>query len=112
MSRHLANLPGPEGPIPLVTGFDRPLRQFFLKAWHGSTPQIEGEGAASLLYNSLHKPELDWSDIGPPEQRVLDLGIEAPAAMIEAIYLNQVFNAGNRIVRHHLDGPSELLFPG
>lgn len=109
MSRHLAELSGPEGPISLVAGFDRPLKLFFLQAWQGGASPMHG--STGLLYDSLHEPELDWSNIGTLEQRVMDLGIEAPVAMIEAIYLDQVFNAGNRIVRHHRDGPPEVLFP-
>jgi len=32
-----------------------------------------------------------------------------PESLIEAVHLDQCFNAGNRVVRHHADRPPEVL---
>ncbi len=39
-------------------------------------------------------------------------GIEPPASLIEDIFLDQCFNAGNRVVEHYFDQPSFVLHSG
>ena len=40
------------------------------------------------------------------------LDIAVPESLIEAVYLDQCFNTGNRVVRHHADRPPEVLMAG
>ena len=55
-----------------------------------------------------------WALTGPTSTRLADqlalLAIEVPASMIEGIFLDQCFNAGNRVVEHYVDQPA--VVPG
>ena len=44
--------------------------------------------------------------------KLATLGIAVPENLIEAVYLDQCFNADNRVVRHHADRPPEVLMAG
>ena len=44
--------------------------------------------------------------------KLATLGIAVPESLIEAVYVDQCFNAGNRVVRHHADRPPEVLMAG
>lgn len=65
-----------------------------------------------LIYDSLLELRLDWTDINTVTDKLAALGIEVPASMIEQVYLDQCFNAGNRLVEHHADRPPTVLYAG
>jgi hypothetical protein len=94
----------------VVAGYDRPLRQLFLQVLRDA----EGRPTCDddILYDSLHDPALDWRLIGTLTDKLVTLGIAVPDSLIEAVYLDQCFNAGNRVVRHHADRPPEVLMAG
>ena len=110
MSRHHIRLPHCGGAIVVVAGYDRPLRQLFLQVLRDA----EGRPTCDddILYDSLHDPALDWSLIGTLTDKLATLGIAVPESLIEAVYLDQRFNTGNRVVRHHADRPPEVLMAG
>ena len=94
----------------VVAGYDRPLRQLFLEVLRDEEgrPTCEDD----VLYDSLHAPALNWSDISTLTDKLAALGIAVPESLIEAVYVDQCFNAGNCVVRHHADRPPEVLMAG
>ena len=86
------------------------MRQLFLQVLR------DAEGSPTckddVRYDSLHEPALDWSIIGTLTDKLATLGIAVPESLIEAAHLDQCFNAGNRVVRHHADRPPEVLMAG
>ena len=110
MSRHHIRISHCCGAIVVVAGYDRALSQPFLQVLRDEEgrPMCEDD----VLYDSLHEPALDWSIIGTLTDKLATLGIAVPETLIEAVYLDQCFNAGNRVVRHHADRPPEVLMAG
>ena len=107
MSRHHIRLSHCGGAIVVVAGYDRPLRHLFLQVLRDEAGRPTCED--NILYDSLHEPALDWAVIGTLSDKLVTLGIAVPDSLIEAVYLDQCFNAGNRVVRHHADRPPEVL---
>lgn len=110
MSRHIARLQHAGQPVLVIAGYDRPLGTLFLHIMRveSDKPDLGQE----LLYDSLREPGLDWTDINTVADRLVVLGIEVPDSMIEQIYLDQCFNAGNRVVEHHVDRPPTVMHTG
>ena len=110
MSRHSASARYQERNVVVVVGFDRPLNTLFLQV-------LDEDGACSSLdesihYSSLQEPQLDWTDINVVAAKLAELGIEVPDSLLEAAYLDQLFQVGNLVVRHHADRPAEILLAG
>lgn len=110
MSQHSVHTRYCEREVVVVTGYDRPLNDLFL--------QVLGHEDASrameecVLYSSLHEPQRDWTDINTVSDKLTELGIQVPDSLLEAVYLDQLFHAGNRMVRHHINRPPEVLLAG
>lgn len=60
----------------------------------------------------LRQPGRPWADINTVTNQLATPGIEPPASLIEDIFLDQCFNAGNRVVEHYFDQPSFVLHSG
>lgn len=110
MSRHSASARYQERNVAVVAGYDRPLNTLFLQV-------LDEDGACSspgegIHYSSLQEPQLDWTDINVVAAKLAELGIEVPDSMLEAVYLDQLFQVGNLVVRHHADRPAEILLAG
>lgn len=110
MSRHHVRLSHCGGAIVVVAGYDRPLRQLFLQVLRDEDGRHACED--DILYDSLHEPALDWGVISTLTDKLVMLDIAVPESLIEAVYLDQCFNTGNRMVRHHADRPPEVLMAG
>ncbi|HCE27544.1 MAG TPA: hypothetical protein DET46_00965 [Comamonadaceae bacterium] len=109
MSRHILRLVHEGRNRTVVAGYDRPLRTLFLHVLQDGEADSRDE---VLIYDSELEPELDWSDVNVVADKLTALGIEPPAGLIEGIFLDQCFNAGNRVVEHHLDRPPSVLHAG
>jgi len=109
MSRHILSLVHEGRKRTVVCGYDRPLRTLFL---HVLQDGEAGNRDEEFVYDSELEPELDWTDINVVADKLAALGIEPPASLIEGLFLDQCFNAGNRVVKHHLDGPPSVLRAG
>lgn len=111
MSRHILHLVHEGQAVIVAAGYDRPLRELFLHL-------VRNDGAAGrqaevFLCDRLAEPALDWTDINTVTDQLAALDIEPPASLIEGIFLDQCFNAGNRLVEHHLNqAPVVLLSSG
>lgn len=101
MSRHYIRLMHEGRAVMVVAGYDRPLRELFLQVFRGQENLLPGED--EVVYDSLHEPGLDWTDIGTLTEKLRNLIIGVPQELIEAVYLDQRFNAGNTIVEYHGD---------
>ena len=110
MSRHVLHLVHEGRKVAVVAGYDRPLRELYLHVVHDDAASSSQE--EEFLYDSLNDPGLDWTDINTIADKLVDLGIDPPASLIEGIFLDQCFNAGNRVVEHHLDRPAVVLHAG
>ena len=96
--------------VVVVTGYDRPLNDLFLQVLgRDGDPQAEED---CVLYSSIHEPQRDWTDINTVSNKLTELGIEIPDSVLEAVYLDQLFHVGNRMVRHHPNQPPEVLLAG
>lgn len=110
MSQHSVHTQHRDQKVVVVAGYDRPLNDLFLQVLaHEDAPQVVEE---RVLYTSLHEPQRDWTDINTVSDKLTELGIEVPDSLLEAVYLDQLFHAGNRMVRHHLNQPPEVLLVG
>lgn len=94
----------------MVAGYDRPLNDLFLQVLGHEDARAAVEEC--VLYSSLREPQRDWTDINTVSDKLTELGIEVPDSLLEAVYLDQLFHAGNRMVRHHIDRPPEVLLAG
>jgi len=101
MSRHHIRLMHKGRPVLVVAGYDRPLHELFLQVFRCQENVLAGED--EIVYDSLHEPSLDWTNIGTLTEKLCKLEICAPKELIEAVYLDQRFNAGNTVVGHHVD---------
>lgn len=96
--------------VVVVAGYDRPMNDLFLQVLgHEDAPQVMEE---RVLYSSAHEPQRDWTDINTVSDKLSELGIAVPDSLLEAVYLDQLFRVGNRMVRHHIDPPPEVLLAG
>lgn len=110
MSQHSVRIRYRSREVVVIAGYDRPLNDLFLQVLaHKEAPQVIEE---HVLYSSLHEPRRDWSDINTVSDKLTELGIEVPDSLLEAVYLDQLFHVGNRIVRHHINQPPEVLLAG
>ena len=107
MSRHHIRLMHEGRAVLVVAGYDRPLHELFLQVFRCQENVLPGED--EIVYDSLHEPALDWTAIGTLTGKLEALGIKVPATMIEAVYLDQRFTAGNVVVWHHaIHPPAEV----
>jgi len=91
--------------VVVVVGYDRPLNALFLQVLAADDDASEQE----VHYSSLQDPQIDWTDINVVAAKLTDLGIEVPRCLIEAVYLDQLFQVGNLVARHYVDRPAEIL---
>ena len=103
MSQHLATATLDGHPVEIVAGFDRRLGDYFL--------QVIDE-RNDMLYTSLQEPLLDWTDIATLRSKVAELGLRLPAQLVDEVERDGRRRAGNRIVRHFAEGPSDTLMVG
>lgn len=101
MSRHHIRLMHEGQAVLVVAGYDRPLHELFLQVFRCHKSMVPGKD--EIVYDSLHEPGLDWTDIGTLTEKLSNLEICVPQELIEAVYLDQRFNAGNTVVKHHID---------
>lgn len=110
MSQHSVHTRYQDDEVVVIAGYDRPLNDLFLQVLsHEDASQAMEE---CVLYSSLHEPQRDWTDINTVSDKLTELGIKVPDSLLEAVYLDQLFHAGNRMVRHHLSQPPDVLLAG
>lgn len=108
MSRILASGLHESGPIPVVLGWDRPLRHCFLQIdldddlWED--PRFEK--VARAAEDTVLRP-LSPADI---VRALHDAELEVPRAVFDELRRHIDSNAGNVIVRFHPDGQRELVY--
>lgn len=110
MSRHLLHLFHQGRKLTVVAGYDRQLCELYLHVIDANDADPNQEEA--FIYDSLGDSGLDWSDINTVADKLATLGIEPPASLIEGIFLDQCFNAGNRVVQHYFDRFPVVLHAG
>ena len=96
--------------VMVVAGYDRPLNDLFLQVLSHEDARAAPEEC--VLYSSLHEPQRYWTDINAVSDKLIELDIAVPDSLLEAVYLDQLFHAGNRMVRHHLNQLPEVLLAG
>lgn len=110
MSQHSVRTRLRDREVVVVAGYDSPLNELFLQVLGHEDNHPAAE--EFVLYSSIHEPRRDWTDINTVADKLSELGIEVPDSLLEAVYLDQLFHAGNRMVRHHLDQPPKVLLAG
>ncbi|MFZ3082370.1 hypothetical protein [Rhodoferax ferrireducens] len=110
MSQHSVRTRYQGDEVVVIAGYDRPLNDLFLQVLCHEDARAAAEEC--VLYSSLHEPQRDWTDINTVSDKLIELGIEVPDSLLEAVYLDQLFHVGNRMVRHHINQPPEVLLAG
>lgn len=100
MSRHITRSRHDGQPVLIVAGYDRPLRTLFLNVIREAADTAPKSPAEAFLYDSLDEPHENWTDINTLCEKLARLDITVPRSLIDQVYLDQVFNVGNRIVAH------------
>jgi hypothetical protein len=108
MSRRSTQARYQDRDVVVVTGYDRPLNTLFLQVLAAESDVSQPE----VHYSSLHDPQLDWTDINVVAAKLTEFGIDVPGSLLEAVYLDQLFQVGNLVARHHVDRPAEILPAG
>ena len=98
MSRHSAPAKFRGQEVTVVAGYDRVMNDLFLQMF--ALDKKPGETEERVLYDSLHEPALDWTDIDTVANKLMEFGVDVPETLLEAVYLDQLFKVGNRIVWH------------
>lgn len=110
MSQHSTPTRYHDQKVEVVAGYDRPLNDLFLQVLSDADEHPAQE--ERVLYSSIHEPLLDWTDINTLSAKLVELGIEVPENLLEAVYLDQIFHVGNLVVRHHHNQAPEVLLAG
>jgi hypothetical protein len=105
MSRRYTQARFGDHDVVVVAGYDRPLDMFFLQVLAPHDDISERD----IHYSSLEDPQLDWSDINVVAGKLTELGIDVPGSLLEAVYLDQLFQVGNVVAQHDVDRPGEIL---
>jgi hypothetical protein len=108
VSRRSAQARYQDRDVVVVAGYDRPLNTLFLQVLADDGDASEPE----VHYSSLQDPQIDWTDINVVAAKLTELGIDVPGSLLEAVYLDQLFQVGNLVARHHVDRPAEILLAG
>ena len=104
MSQHHFDASYKGTPAQVVAGYDRPLREFFVRISLKDSPEI--------IYSSLYEPMADWSSADAVEAALTRRRIQIPERFIAQLRLDQANNTGNLVMRHHLSGAApEVLYP-
>lgn len=108
MSRRSTQARYQDQDVVVVAGYDRPLNTLFLQVLAADDDASE----PNVHYSSLQDPQLDWTDINVVAAKLTELGIDVPGSLVEAVYLDQLFQVGYLVARHHVDRPAEILLAG
>jgi hypothetical protein len=121
MSQHLYCTTHLGQPVEITMGWDRPLQGYFMVVTRLTTAEgaaggldegsedSEDEGDDAIVYSNLDDPELAvWGGLPPTVDHFrtkLDaLGLQVPAAMLEAVERDGWLNVGNHQVVYDADG--------
>lgn len=115
MSRHFIRTTYQGTAVTILAGFDRQLQEFFLSVTEGLHPpgptcQMQHCGCqANIIYDSMLEPKLDWQDINTLLERLIGLELKIPQSLIDALFIDQCFNSGNRHMEHFMDAEPRHL---
>ncbi len=101
MSQHLSIARTSRGrPAYVVAGWDRPLSEFFIRAFHGSEPNV----------NKMRHMSSGYSDLDSLEAALHYLQLTVPSSFMLELYVDARCGAGNRIVRHDFSLVPRVLY--
>ena len=112
MSRHLCQCTTRSGrAVRVVAGHDRATGGVFLQVHdildEGNADAGEEDGDAVYFFSPGR-----WTSVASIADALEQLGIAVPATFIAGIDEDQRENAGNRIVRHRVDGEPTVVHGG
>ncbi len=101
MSQHLSIARTSRGkPAYVVGGWDRPLSEFFIRAFHGSEPNV----------NKMRHMSSGYSDLDALQAALHYLQLTVPSSFFRELATDARYNAGNRIVRHDFSLVPRVLY--
>jgi len=101
MSQHLSIARTSRGkPAYVVAGWDRPLSEFFIRAFRGSEPNV----------NKMRHMSSGYSDLDSLEAALHYLQLTVPSSFMRELHIDARCNAGNRIVRHDFSLVPRVLY--
>lgn len=97
MSQHIYKTTYQNRPLQVLMGWDKPLSGYFLVLAYEDSKEFEN------LYSNLEDPKLMQYGGLPPTiepflEKLLELGIEVPEAILDEVEMDGIFNMGNRVV--------------
>jgi hypothetical protein len=98
MSQHFCTTTMGSKAVEVLMGWDRPLQGFFMVI-HDLEAPVEDDG---LIYSNLDEPDSHPQVLDPFTEKLEELGIQVPAAMIEEVKDDQMWNVGNKMRRHEM----------
>ena len=93
MSRHYTHARHGDHEVLVVAGYDRPLDELFLQVLQLVADCADVE--ERVIYSSINEPARDWSSITTVLDTLARLAIDVPISLFEAVYLDQLLNAGS-----------------
>lgn len=104
MSRHLFETTLPDGrPVRILCGWDRPLQGYFLSVRRTDIDErevTEDDTDPSVLFDSLDRGVGYESTLDPYLDVLNAMSIQLPEEMTFALFVDSMFNAGNKEVHH------------
>jgi hypothetical protein len=98
MSQHFCTTTMGSKTVEVLMGWDRPLQGFFMVI-HDLEAPVEDDG---LIFSNLDEPVSHPQVLDPFTDKLEELGIRVPAAMIEEVKDDQMWNVGNKMRRHEM----------
>lgn len=97
MSQHIYVTTHKDRKVKILIGWDRPLKGYFMVLAYEDSKEFEN------LYSNLEDPRLKQFMGLPPTiepflEKLQELGIEIPEAILDEVEMDGIFNVGNRVV--------------
>lgn len=97
MSQHIYKTTYQNRPLKVLMGWDRPLSGYFCVLAYEDSNDFEN------LYSNLEDPKLLQYGGLPPTiepflEKLQELGIEVPEAILDEVEMDGIFKMGNRVV--------------
>lgn len=104
MSQHFCRTTMGKKPVEVLMGWDRPTQGFFMEIFDLSVPK----GRNDIIYSHLKERNPSPKHLDRFIEKLAELRIPVPQAMLEEIEEDQALNAGNKLRRHDLQQPKPV----
>lgn len=104
MSQHFCRTTMGKKPVEVLMGWDRPTQGFFMEIFDLSVSPRRDD----VIYSHLSERNPNPKHLDRFIEKLKELEISVPQAMLEEIEEDQALNAGNKLRRHDLQQPKPV----